>query len=53
VLSARPLTGHPTPSDESSHVTWVPTSELTEYDMDTAMRCRIANHLNGVTDYLD
>jgi ADP-ribose pyrophosphatase YjhB (NUDIX family) len=53
VLSARPLSGDPTPSAESSHVAWVSTSELPEYDMHPAMRMRIENHLNGVTDYLD
>jgi ADP-ribose pyrophosphatase YjhB (NUDIX family) len=41
VLTARPLTGQPTPSSESSQVRWVPVSEIAEYTMDRSMRIRI------------
>ena len=41
VLTARPLSGQPTPSSESSDVRWVPPSELPGYTMDRSMRIRI------------
>ena len=34
VLTARPLSGQPTPSSESSEVRWVPPSDLASYTMD-------------------
>ena len=46
VLIARPLSGQPTPSSESSEVRWVPVSEVLDYTMDRSMRIR-------VNDYLD
>ena len=46
VLTARPLSGQPTPSSESSEVRWVPVSEVRDYTMDRSMRIR-------VNDYLD
>jgi ADP-ribose pyrophosphatase YjhB (NUDIX family) len=46
VLTARPLSGQPTPSSESSEVRWVPVSEVRNYTMDRSMRIR-------VNDYLD
>jgi ADP-ribose pyrophosphatase YjhB (NUDIX family) len=46
VLTARPLSGQPTPSSESSEVRWVPASEVLDYTMDRSMRIR-------VNDYLD
>jgi ADP-ribose pyrophosphatase YjhB (NUDIX family) len=46
VLTARPLSGQPTPSSESSEVRWVPVSEVLEYTLDRSMRIR-------VNDYLD
>jgi ADP-ribose pyrophosphatase YjhB (NUDIX family) len=46
VLTARPLSGQPTPSSESSEVRWVPVSEVLDYTMDRSMRIR-------VNDYLD
>jgi ADP-ribose pyrophosphatase YjhB (NUDIX family) len=45
VLTARPLSGQPTPSDESSEVRWVPVSEVREYTMDRSMRIRIDDYL--------
>jgi ADP-ribose pyrophosphatase YjhB (NUDIX family) len=41
VLTARPLSGQPTPSSESSEVRWVPVSEVRDYTMDGSMRIRI------------
>ena len=46
VLTARPLRGQPTPSNESSQVRWVPASELPGYTMDRSMRIRINDFLS-------
>jgi ADP-ribose pyrophosphatase YjhB (NUDIX family) len=45
VLTARPLSGQPTPSSESSEVRWVPASVVREYTMDRSMRIRITDYL--------
>jgi ADP-ribose pyrophosphatase YjhB (NUDIX family) len=45
VLTARPLSGQPTPSSESSEVRWVPESEIHRYTMDRSMRIRIDDYL--------
>jgi ADP-ribose pyrophosphatase YjhB (NUDIX family) len=45
VLTARPLSGQPTPSSESSEVRWVPVSEVRQYTMDRSMRIRIYDYL--------
>ena len=45
VLTARPLSGQPTPSSESSEVRWVPVSAVPEYTMDRSMRIRINDYL--------
>ena len=45
VLTARPLSGQPTPSSESSEVRWVPASQVREYTMDRSMRIRINDYL--------
>ncbi|MGH3277726.1 MAG: NUDIX hydrolase [Trebonia sp.] len=45
VLTARPLSGQPTPSSESSEVRWVPVSEVRGYTMDRSMRIRINDYL--------
>ena len=45
VLTARPLSGQPTPSSESSEVRWVPVSAVSEYTMDRSMRIRINDYL--------
>jgi ADP-ribose pyrophosphatase YjhB (NUDIX family) len=47
VLTARPLSGQPTPSSESSEVRWVPISEVRAYAMDRSMRIRIEDYLAG------
>lgn len=46
VLTARPLSGQPTPSNESSEVRWVPVSEVHDYTMDRSMRIRIGDYLD-------
>jgi ADP-ribose pyrophosphatase YjhB (NUDIX family) len=46
VLTARPLSGQPTPSSESSEVRWVSGSEVLEYTMDRSMRMRINDYLD-------
>ena len=46
VLTARPLSGQPTPSSESSEVRWVPLSEVRDYTMDRSMRIRINDYLD-------
>ncbi|SKA14261.1 ADP-ribose pyrophosphatase YjhB, NUDIX family [Marinactinospora thermotolerans DSM 45154] len=46
VLLARPLSGEPTPSDESREVRWIPKAELDAYSMDRSMRLRLDHHLN-------
>jgi 8-oxo-dGTP pyrophosphatase MutT (NUDIX family) len=45
VLTARPLGGQLTPSDESTEVRWVPAAEAQSYGMDQAMRSRIGHYL--------
>ena len=44
VLTARPLSGQPTPSSESSEVRWVTVSEVPLYTMDRSMRLRINDY---------
>lgn len=45
VLTARPLSGRPTPSSESSEVRWVSIAEVSNYAMDRSMRKRIGDFL--------
>jgi ADP-ribose pyrophosphatase YjhB (NUDIX family) len=45
VLTARPMGGQPTPSDESTEVRWVPSAEAQSYTMDRAMQLRIGHYL--------
>jgi ADP-ribose pyrophosphatase YjhB (NUDIX family) len=45
VLTARPLSGQPIPSSETSEVRWVPVSEVRDYTMDRSMRIRINDYL--------
>ena len=47
VLTARPLSGQPTPSSESSEVRWVPVADLRGYTMDRSMRIRLDDYLAG------
>ena len=45
VFTARPLSGTPTPSDESREVRWVAQKELAALTMDPSMRMRVAHYL--------
>ena len=45
VLSARCLSGKPTPSSESSEVRWVPIAAVPSCPMDRSMRVRINDFL--------
>jgi ADP-ribose pyrophosphatase YjhB (NUDIX family) len=45
VLTARPLSGQPTSSSESSEVRWVPVSKVRGYTMDRSMQIRINDYL--------
>jgi len=45
VLTARVVSGQPTPSSETSEVRWVPVSAVREYTMDRSMRIRINDYL--------
>ena len=47
VFTARPLSGEPTPSDESKEVVWVPKAELAGYRMDRSMRLRVDQFIAG------
>lgn len=44
VLTARAVSGQPTPSDESTEVRWVPLAEAENYTMDRSMRLRIKHY---------
>ena len=47
VLTARPIAGEPTTSDESREVRWVPRQEVAGLAMDRSMRMRIEHYLAG------
>ncbi|MEY9967536.1 8-oxo-dGTP pyrophosphatase MutT (NUDIX family) [Streptacidiphilus sp. MAP12-16] len=47
VLTARPLSGVPTTSSESSEVHWVEPEGVSRLTMDRSMRMRIAHYLDG------
>jgi ADP-ribose pyrophosphatase YjhB (NUDIX family) len=49
VLTARPVGGEPTPSDESTEVRWVTPSDAQTLKMDRSMRLRINDYLSGKT----
>ncbi|MEU4548273.1 NUDIX hydrolase [Nonomuraea dietziae] len=46
-LTARAVSGEPTPSDESREVRWVPRDEVASLTMDRSMRMRIEHYLGG------
>jgi 8-oxo-dGTP pyrophosphatase MutT (NUDIX family) len=50
VFTARPLTGEPTPSSESSRVEWVSPEEMNQLQMDPSMRKRLTYFLSGQTE---
>jgi 8-oxo-dGTP pyrophosphatase MutT (NUDIX family) len=47
VLTARPVDGQPTPSEESREVRWVRPADLAGYAMDRSMRKRVEDFLDG------
>jgi 8-oxo-dGTP pyrophosphatase MutT (NUDIX family) len=47
VLTARPVSGEPAPSSESSEVRWVAPEDLAGYTMGGAMRKRVNDYLKG------
>lgn len=47
VLTARPVSGEPTPSSESSEVHWVAPDAIDGLQMDRSMRMRITDYLKG------
>jgi hypothetical protein len=47
VLTARPVSGTPAPSDESSEVRWATATDLPGYTLDRSMRIRINDYLRG------
>jgi ADP-ribose pyrophosphatase YjhB (NUDIX family) len=47
VLTACPVSGTLTPSDESTEVRWVPASDLPGYTMDRSMRIRMDDYLRA------
>jgi 8-oxo-dGTP pyrophosphatase MutT (NUDIX family) len=47
VLTAGPVGGEPTPSEESREVRWVHPSDLASYTMDRSMRRRVDDYLRG------
>jgi 8-oxo-dGTP pyrophosphatase MutT (NUDIX family) len=47
VLTARPTSGEPTPSSESSEVHWVEPKAVTSLRMDRSMRMRIEHYFKG------
>lgn len=46
-FTARPVSGEPTPSDESKEVLWVSREKLAGYHMDRSMRMRVDHFLAG------
>lgn len=49
VLTARPLGGEPTPSNESTEARWITPSDAQTLTMDRSMRLRINDYLSGKT----
>jgi ADP-ribose pyrophosphatase YjhB (NUDIX family) len=47
VLTARPVSGEPTPSDESREVRWVSPDAVGSLPMDRSMQMRIDHYLTG------
>lgn len=52
LLTAVPVGGDPTSSDESSEVRWVPREDLLGYQLDRSMRQRLEHYLAGGPPYL-
>ncbi|RVX37910.1 ADP-ribose pyrophosphatase YjhB (NUDIX family) [Nonomuraea polychroma] len=52
VLTARAVSGQPTPSTESREVRWVPRHEVSNYSMHRSMRLRINHYLQGGSPHI-
>ncbi|TMR22635.1 NUDIX domain-containing protein [Nonomuraea turkmeniaca] len=52
VLTARAISGRPTPSTESREVRWVPRHEVSNYGMHRSMRLRISHYLQGGSPHI-
>ncbi|GAA3077462.1 NUDIX hydrolase [Streptosporangium carneum] len=52
VLTARPVSGEPTPSDESREVRWVPRDQIDSLTMDRSMRLRLGHFLDGAGPHI-
>lgn len=50
VLCGRPISGEPTPSDESREVRWVPRDQVESLTMDRSMRLRLSHYLAGAAE---
>lgn len=50
VLTARPIGGTPTTSDESTDVRWTALPDTSDLAMDPSMRRRLEHHSSGSTD---
>jgi 8-oxo-dGTP pyrophosphatase MutT (NUDIX family) len=53
VLTARPVSGEPTPSAESREVRWADPAGPAGYAMDRSMRKRIVDYLDGTGPHID
>jgi 8-oxo-dGTP pyrophosphatase MutT (NUDIX family) len=51
VLSAKAVSGHPTPSNESTSVEWAAREALAQYGMHPSMRQRVMDFLKGPVDW--
>jgi ADP-ribose pyrophosphatase YjhB (NUDIX family) len=47
VLTAKPIGGQPTPSDESTYVRWVDGDDVETYPMDRSMSMRVRHYLSA------
>jgi 8-oxo-dGTP pyrophosphatase MutT (NUDIX family) len=47
VLTARYVSGQPTPSSESDEVRWIEAAAASDHQMDRSMRTRIGDYLHG------
>ncbi|SDM35014.1 ADP-ribose pyrophosphatase YjhB, NUDIX family [Nonomuraea maritima] len=52
VLTARAVSGRPTPSTESREVRWAPRHELGNYPMHRSMRLRISHYLQNSNPHI-
>ncbi|MGW4423825.1 NUDIX hydrolase [Streptosporangium sp. NPDC004631] len=50
VLTARPVRGEPTPSNESREVRWMPRDKIASLTMDHSMRLRLGHFLGGTAE---